>query len=879
MPMKRSLRLDTDPRGALARWVELQSTSSSKRLAAVQVGDAPPTLFVANELLIGPGETDLIEACRRQGGEVISLPEFDLSGLRIEPRRLTLAKSIPEPIRIRFHAPVTEPDAERLLLDLAERATHQAEVVSATSEADAALAAFVLHHAKSGHEVSLNLVGRPDALALRSPQEGAPSANSSDPRAWWQFQAPYRVVDAWQLLESLRAATPLPDVRIAIVDTGFWLDGQGAPLVAVTRGETVSDLVPVVVALSTIPEGPPNLPNTLPNNDGSLSVWHGNGAASVAGAQCGNFVGAAGTGGSVSNLILIRVKEESWELIRALRFALALGAEVINISMSWTDSFFSEWSQFNAAFQIAKDAGVIITASAGNNGRRLPDYDLRPATRTPGVITVGAVDLAFTARSDSNYGISVDIWAPGTGLPIIPDGTWDSGVDPFFPTFGGTSAAAPFVAGVAAMMRVVNPDLNVDLAGQILQETGWTGSDGKVGKGVDALAAVLKALGGKLPSDQPQPGSAKGLVQVAATRAFQPFLHRPALHNTGEVHTWFFDLDEISTVSLELIWYRLLGSLTLFLETDDSSNLSLEDFVVTTVAGDGRIFGSGHLSPGRYRVRIVGSATTAYELIVTPSRFTVQPDAFEYNDSFESAKTLLFMSEPSSPLDDVPIFLNADGPGDFDLTLHAQFVPVFNQFVVNPDFFQLIVPKQVENFICSVYISGCDFPVDVALFDADHRQINAWFQIRELPISPPPDSVCFLKISEARPTRYNLQVTRFFDPRILPEEVEQAQHLPDWWKKKADFKVNREVQYLGFEVLGSAVEDPILLDPGAHEIAVDVLDLTGAVVGRSTVTADGRVHVPTADLAPGPYLLRLSRPPEVAAAGALRVRRDIPMNW
>src|SRR5262249_2559457 len=119
----------------------------------------------------------------------------------------------------------------------------------------------------------------------------------------------------------------------------------------------------------------------------------------------------------------------------------------------------------------------------------------RPATRTPGTITVGALDTDDTARGDSNYGSSVDIWAPGTGLPVMPAPDSPQGS-----LKSGTSVAAPFVSGVVAMMRAVNSSLDTCQAKQLLTSTGWRGA-GRAVAGVDAFAAVLAAMGGALPAD------------------------------------------------------------------------------------------------------------------------------------------------------------------------------------------------------------------------------------------------------------------------------------------------------------------------------------------------------------------------------------------
>ena len=155
---------------------------------------------------------------------------------------------------------------------------------------------------------------------------------------------------------------------------------------------------------------------------------------------------------------------------------------------------------------------MIIVCAAGNDDRELPDYDLRPATRTPGTVTVGALD-GDVAWGDSNFGSSVDIWAQGANVHVGPI----PGI-PFVTRQSGTSGSAPIVAGAAAMLKFVDPTLRTPDVLRILKDTGWRGSpDPKVSVGLDAAAAVWAVLGRRLPDDfgEPDggPGAAKALIR------------------------------------------------------------------------------------------------------------------------------------------------------------------------------------------------------------------------------------------------------------------------------------------------------------------------------------------------------------------------------
>lgn len=69
--------------------------------------------------------------------------------------------------------------------------------------------------------------------------------------------------------------------------------------------------------------------------------------------------------------------------------------------------------------------------------------------RVPDVLTVGAMDQNDAMSPKSNFGAGVDVFAPGVDIPAAAPG----GVSPT----SGTSMAAAFVAGAAALYRAANP--------------------------------------------------------------------------------------------------------------------------------------------------------------------------------------------------------------------------------------------------------------------------------------------------------------------------------------------------------------------------------------------------------------------------------------
>jgi hypothetical protein len=111
----------------------------------------------------------------------------------------------------------------------------------------------------------------------------------------------------------------------------------------------------------------------------------------------------------------------------------------------------------------------------------------------PPVIAVGAVDSTQSKASFSNFGNNLDLMAPGVQIYSTQD---SSG----YQYLSGTSTAAPFVAGVAALMLSVNPALTPIDIGNVMNATATdisrTSYDTTTGWGiVNAFSAVEQIAG------------------------------------------------------------------------------------------------------------------------------------------------------------------------------------------------------------------------------------------------------------------------------------------------------------------------------------------------------------------------------------------------
>jgi hypothetical protein len=287
---------------------------------------------------------------------------------------------------------------------------------------------------------------------------------------------------AWQLSRGLN------QVRVAVIDDG--VEAHEDLNARVLQGFTPTD------------------PNGFgaPLNNGA----HGQACAGIIGATHDN-VGIAGVS-PCTQIIPINIftgQEDINDLRDAIDWAWNEGnAEVL--SNSW--GFQNQNANFDAiTFAINRartlgrgGLGSVVVFASGNENQTFSGITF-PAN-VNGVIAVGAVDRNGNIWNYSSRGPQMDLVAPsgnvgGAGDLVTTDRMGNLGYNNgnYANNFGGTSAAAPQVAGVAALMLSVNAALTESQVRTILQNTatdmGAAGFDNTFGFGrVNALAALQQAL-------------------------------------------------------------------------------------------------------------------------------------------------------------------------------------------------------------------------------------------------------------------------------------------------------------------------------------------------------------------------------------------------
>jgi hypothetical protein len=311
----------------------------------------------------------------------------------------------------------------------------------------------------------------------------------------WVFSM-LNVQPAWQVTEGA-------GVTVAVIDSG--VDGD----VSVLSGGTVIS-GPDLTGLHTSPQNP---------NWGDHGTWM---ASIIAGhGTDGGYDGVMGIAPQ-AKILSVRVIPDKGdpgyrayndepeqtiqaELANGIVTAVKDHAQVISMSIGYS----APSSVVRSAIAYAYQHGTVLVASSGNSGGNDTRHGkgstgMAPVSfpaEYPGVLGVGAVTIAGTPASFSSGNLSVQVAAPGKGVPA-------QGRNGSYYTVDGTSPACALVAGVAALIKSrysgISPAQVAEALRTSAQQTPAGSYDVNTGFGiVNASAALVKA--GQLTKERPLP--------------------------------------------------------------------------------------------------------------------------------------------------------------------------------------------------------------------------------------------------------------------------------------------------------------------------------------------------------------------------------------
>ncbi len=285
-----------------------------------------------------------------------------------------------------------------------------------------------------------------------------------------------------------------------------------------------------------------------PSGEGGGGSGSGDGDRTSPGqSNGGRQLEKAGTAGTLKTLA---------EIIRGIADRKA--ADVINMSVdncrTATGSITEGEQQVQAAVHYAAQAGIVIVAAAGNATDTCPQNDQPDAKKPKTIVTppwfaddvlsVGAIDESGGVAPFSVHGPWVGVAAPGTKIISLDPAEGSNGLANLTFESGdkaseiqGTSFAAPYVAGLAALVKAKYPTLDAKAIINRIKETAQHpaapgGRDNFVGYGVvDPVAALTQSLPSEVGNQAPIPPPQLAQLPPANDHSSTPMI--VALAGTG----------------------------------------------------------------------------------------------------------------------------------------------------------------------------------------------------------------------------------------------------------------------------------------------------------------------------------------------------------
>lgn len=346
----------------------------------------------------------------------------------------------------------------------------------------------------------------PDVLLER----GRSSADWDDPLRGGQWY-----LDSLEMEALYAVSEGDPSVRIAVIDSG----------IDVAHPDLAAAVLAPYDAYSDDDDPSPDPGAFCGGASAAICDLHGTAVSGIVLARGDNGVGIVGLCPRCTLVPIKLLGDGAGAMsadIAAFEHAIAQDVSVINNSWGYTRPTAAPGPLASVIARAATEPrggkGALVVFAAGNDDRELRDDEL---TGLPGVLCVSAADRYGNPTNYTNRGASVDLAAPSATVSIAPEGGSTE-------TFGGTSAAAPVVSGVAGWALSVQPGLSAAELADLLVSTARPNAlvsrdaDGHhdiYGYGELDPVALLAALQGEAAEDTgPAPESEPG----PAAEAGQP---------------------------------------------------------------------------------------------------------------------------------------------------------------------------------------------------------------------------------------------------------------------------------------------------------------------------------------------------------------------
>ncbi len=249
-----------------------------------------------------------------------------------------------------------------------------------------------------------------------------------------------------------------PDVRVAVVDSAIEL----------SHPDLADAFVAPYDAFDDDEDPSPNPGEFCLNSTTDICDEHGTAVAGIVGARANNGEGIVGFCPECALVPIKLLGEGMGSMARevaAYEHAIAEDAAVINNSWGYVYSIPAP----EALAELVREAstenrgglGAVVVWAAGNDDRDIEDDEIQVLDE---VLCVSATDRYGNWTNYTNRGPGVDVSAPSATVTTSYEGGYTE-------TFGGTSAASPVAAGIAAWIVSHRPELTSEEVRALMIDT------------------------------------------------------------------------------------------------------------------------------------------------------------------------------------------------------------------------------------------------------------------------------------------------------------------------------------------------------------------------------------------------------------------------
>ncbi len=261
----------------------------------------------------------------------------------------------------------------------------------------------------------------------------------------------------------------------------------------------------------------------IDSNNPRDDLGHGTHVAGIISAVGNNSIGISGVNPK-GKLLALKAGDSNGELTsatitEAIAYAVQQNANILNLSFGTSTKSAPDTVIEKSVETALENPDIIIIAAAGNFGVDIDSDQTIPAIFN-NVIAVSSVKIGngvILFDSDySNFGNSIDLAAPGTNILST---YYTESLGHTYKYDDGTSMAAPFVSGIAGLLKAVSPSANRTTISEALfsgaTDLGDPGKDPYYGYGLVNANNALLAL-----DKEPPQITAETVTSINVGRAF-----------------------------------------------------------------------------------------------------------------------------------------------------------------------------------------------------------------------------------------------------------------------------------------------------------------------------------------------------------------------